>query len=49
MDWNRAIERNREALRKIVAALFALATGALRSPGASHRSLVDDEIGRAHV
>jgi hypothetical protein len=39
MDWNRAIERNSEALRKIVAALFALAAAALTAPGQSRRSL----------
>ncbi len=39
MDWNRAIERNSEALRKIVAALFMIATAALTSPGPSRRSL----------
>lgn len=39
MDWPLAIERNREALKRIVAALFALAAAALLgSPGLSRRS-----------
>jgi hypothetical protein len=42
MDWPLAIDRNREALRRIVAALFVMvgaATAALTSPGLSRRSL----------
>jgi hypothetical protein len=42
LDWPLAIDRNREALRRIIAALFVMvgaSTGALTSPGLSRRSL----------
>lgn len=39
MDWNRAIERNSEALLQIAAALFAMLSATLTAPGQSHRSL----------
>lgn len=44
MDWNRAIERNSEALRKIVTALFAMlgaasGRGPLSVTGFAHDTL----------
>ncbi|MGB8817475.1 MAG: hypothetical protein WCC66_06090 [Rhizobiaceae bacterium] len=47
MDWPLAINRNREALQRIVAALFMMAAAALTAPGLSRRSL--GEGGRGPV